>query len=342
MSEVNGMKCDGTGVFCGSPGCCPKAASPVQGAASASGAKGAAVKPWQERFPETYPNYPLDKLSAQDKIGWLEAEIADWRAWGERIAAKPEAQDLTPLDYRAQGREEALAIILAEDPENPFADHMNSVFGGEDYSTEWDKRALRDLLHIEDRKHDAYDRAEAAYWQALGEKEEAEREMNLVKRAPYYKPLHDFLAEHEAWDLMADLKRATPAAQEGAAPAAERAIPELEPVTGDQLPPVGAKVLIHLARQDEWVEHTVVGYYAWKDLGGDANLHRVFVRVVDANGYENARLLCDVRSAAPTSTASAPDFCDLNCAALEGHHPRCPDFDGTASDSQAPDNGGGA
>jgi hypothetical protein len=34
----------------------------------------------------------------------------------------------------------------------------------------------------------------------------------------------------------------------------------LEPVEGDLLPPLGSKVLIHLARQDAWVEHAVTGY----------------------------------------------------------------------------------
>lgn len=74
----------------------------------------------------------------------------------------------------------------------------------------------------------------------------------------------------------------------------------MEPVEGDLLPPVGSKVLIHLGRQDSWVEHTVSGYYVWpackhqvKD--GEQDVHRVFVRVKDAKGYDNARLLSDVR-----------------------------------------------
>ena len=76
----------------------------------------------------------------------------------------------------------------------------------------------------------------------------------------------------------------------------------LDPVEGDILPAVGAKVLIHLARQDAWVEHTVAGYYVWPALKhqvreGERNAHRVFVRVVDAAGYPNARLLSEVRPA---------------------------------------------
>ena len=70
----------------------------------------------------------------------------------------------------------------------------------------------------------------------------------------------------------------------------------LEPVEGDLLPAIGSKVLIHLASQDQWVEHTVAGYYVWGDLDGRENRrHRVFVRVVDADGILNARMLCDVR-----------------------------------------------
>lgn len=69
----------------------------------------------------------------------------------------------------------------------------------------------------------------------------------------------------------------------------------LEPVYGDVLPQVGDKVLIHLGRSDRWVEHTVVGCYVWKGLGGDDSLHRVFVRVRSADGYLNARMLKDVR-----------------------------------------------
>ncbi|MCE0955126.1 hypothetical protein QVM32_08140 [Pseudomonas asiatica] len=75
-------------------------------------------------------------------------------------------------------------------------------------------------------------------------------------------------------------------------------IAPLPPVVGDLLPPVGSKVLIHLAREDEWVEHTVVGYYAWENLRPDPSVHRVCVRVRDADGYLNARGLGDIRPVA--------------------------------------------
>lgn len=69
----------------------------------------------------------------------------------------------------------------------------------------------------------------------------------------------------------------------------------LQPVDGDLLPPIGSTVYIHLGRSNQWVAHTVAGYYVWGDLHGDDALQRVFVRVQDASGYENARLLKDVR-----------------------------------------------
>lgn len=69
----------------------------------------------------------------------------------------------------------------------------------------------------------------------------------------------------------------------------------LPPVHGDVLPQVGDKVLIRLASSKKWVQRTVVGYYVWKDLGGSDDLHRVFVRVKDEDGYHNARMLKDVR-----------------------------------------------
>jgi hypothetical protein len=69
---------------------------------------------------------------------------------------------------------------------------------------------------------------------------------------------------------------------------------QLDPVDGDCLPIIGSKVFIHLASTDSWVEHEVVGYYAWGDLRGDKNLHRVFVRVKNKDGIPNSRLLKDV------------------------------------------------
>jgi hypothetical protein len=73
------------------------------------------------------------------------------------------------------------------------------------------------------------------------------------------------------------------------------AVPVLDDVVGDVMPPVGSTVKIHLASTDEWVDTTVIGYYAWGDLDGNESLHRLFVRVQHDSGVENVRLLKDVR-----------------------------------------------
>lgn len=68
----------------------------------------------------------------------------------------------------------------------------------------------------------------------------------------------------------------------------------LRRIEGDQLPPLGAQVDIHLASCDKWVTHTVTGYYVWGSHEKLKHLHRVFVRVEDENGTPNARMLCDI------------------------------------------------
>jgi hypothetical protein len=69
----------------------------------------------------------------------------------------------------------------------------------------------------------------------------------------------------------------------------------LKAIDGDVLPPIGSDVLIHLASIDKWMPHTVVGYYVWPSLDGNSRLQRVFVRVRDVEGTQNARMLCDVQ-----------------------------------------------
>lgn len=68
----------------------------------------------------------------------------------------------------------------------------------------------------------------------------------------------------------------------------------LEPVDRDKLPPIGSEVEIHLGRQDAWVKHVVVGYFAWGSHS--TKDHRVFVRVMDGDGYLNARMIDEIRS----------------------------------------------
>lgn len=86
-----------------------------------------------------------------------------------------------------------------------------------------------------------------------------------------------------------------------------RVLPDLAPVEGDLLPKIGDKVFIHLARQDQWVEHVVVGYYVWPSLHrGDTAVHRVNVRVRDSEGFYNSRMLQDVRLRKPVEVLHVP------------------------------------
>lgn len=98
-------------------------------------------------------------------------------------------------------------------------------------------------------------------------------------------------------DEMTDEQKADWAAHQRPAPAHLQMTrgTELKQVDGDLLPPIGTQVLIHLAREELWVPHTVIGYYVWGDLARNPNLQRVFVRVKSHEGCENARMLCDVR-----------------------------------------------
>lgn len=81
------------------------------------------------------------------------------------LVEQHEAQEPV-LKARQEGRMEALAVILHQDPENPFNDQ---VYTGQDhsgdYSTAWNEEALRKLLAIDDAAYNAFDKAEAQYWE---------------------------------------------------------------------------------------------------------------------------------------------------------------------------------
>ena len=88
---------------------------------------------------------------------------------------------------------------------------------------------------------------------------------------------------------------------------APAAAPVLEPVHGDLLPPVGSTVWIRHGRDDDAHECTVLGYYAWGDLGGNRRLSRVFVRVAYARrDGVNARMLCDCWPSRDAALAAKP------------------------------------
>ncbi|EAP4692447.1 hypothetical protein EGD17_05505 [Salmonella enterica] len=60
---------------------------------------------------------------------------------------------------------------------------------------------------------------------------------------------------------------------------------------GENLPPVGCDVLIHLASINKWVPHKVEGYEIWPSTHeNDTAHHRIQIKL---DG--NMRLLCDVR-----------------------------------------------
>lgn len=60
---------------------------------------------------------------------------------------------------------------------------------------------------------------------------------------------------------------------------------------GENLPPVGCEVLIHLASINKWVAHKVEGYEIWPSAHeNDMAHHRIQIKVEG-----NMRLLSDVR-----------------------------------------------
>lgn len=82
---------------------------------------------------------------------------------------------------------------------------------------------------------------------------------------------------------------------------------EQETVHGDVLPPVGSRVYIRHGRDDDAHACTVVGYFAWPDLGGNKNLHRVFVRLVyEGTDRAQARFLSECWPTAEAALATPP------------------------------------
>lgn len=136
----------------------------------------------------------------------------------------------------------------------------------------------------------------------------------------------DFLPVADDGDRVAEIARAAigawlgdQAAIKDSLTADRQAVPvALEPVEGDLLPAVGDTVLIHLSRPDGWFPHRVVGYYAWGDRSGSKSLYRVFVRVVDAEGYTNARPLDAIRR---LDKKAAADGCQGQGCRLERESP---------------------
>lgn len=135
-----------------------------------------------------------------------------------------------------------------------------------------------------------------------------------------YEPNYD---EH----LDADCKAAFCAGMQAAR--RTQVVPQLEPVEGDQLPPVGSRIFIRHGRDDDAHACIVTGYYVWGDLKGDKRLHRVFVRMVyEGTQTQNARMLCDCYKTEAEALAAAhqpqevehPWVAYLNARKVAIHH----------------------
>lgn len=90
-------------------------------------------------------------------------------------AKVPVPQDV--MQARAQGRAEALAIILGLDAEEGLSEYTDSVPPGPsgDWGTQWNEAKLRDLLRADDTAWSLLQEAEGQYWHNFGLREEAQR-----------------------------------------------------------------------------------------------------------------------------------------------------------------------
>jgi hypothetical protein len=98
----------------------------------------------------------------------------NWVVW-HREAKVPVPTDV--LEARAQGRAEALAIILGIDAETGLdgCTYEYSIGATGEYATGWKEDALRELLRSDDSAWSLMQEAESEYWHNLGLREEAER-----------------------------------------------------------------------------------------------------------------------------------------------------------------------
>ncbi len=150
--------------------------------------------------------------SQLEKLRALAHSVADellTRLPAQVMAAVPED---VKLKYRMEGRAEALAILLLEDPESPLSDFTSSsqCGGTGEFDTFWDEAALRERFSVDDATYAAFDKAESAYWECEGYKDEAIRAANFAANMHNSGKVREVLAKAGAFDLMASLCNTDP------------------------------------------------------------------------------------------------------------------------------------
>lgn len=242
-----------------------------------------------------WPEYEPTWAAIQARVTGQSAEQSPGKPVGEVVAF---GEGLHEIAW-AQGKLPRLGARLYTHADPGEVERLTAA------NTEFARRHLEGLAEVE-RLHEQVETLRLMTNDYLLETERlraqlAERDALLLdlihiaedREQGYADKLHGGVINGKAADaLVAMLDRMRVAISASAEPSAP-----LPPIEGDLLPAIGSKVLIHLAREDKWVEHTVVGYYVWDNLRPDPSVHRVFVRVRDDQGYLNARMLGDIRPA---------------------------------------------
>ncbi|MBY0238106.1 MAG: hypothetical protein K2X55_02220 [Burkholderiaceae bacterium] len=192
-------------------------------AKSAAPAQAVDALPWPEMLSVSdieYAQNTPDDWDSDYKSMWQKRQLAGrnlaiMKRYAAQLRAALAAQPAAPVEpsaenvrkYRAQGRAEALDIILALCAETGLEDYTEWSANGDagDHSGNWDERKLRELLHVEDDAYAAFDKAEAAYWEYLGHKDEADRAKTFAENMHSSGRIREVLEKAGEWDLMAQL-----------------------------------------------------------------------------------------------------------------------------------------
>lgn len=93
----------------------------------------------------------------------------------QKVAAAGDEPSAEILAARADGRAEALAIIMKQPPDSALDDYIESRPGFDDeYDSYWDEQKLRELLRCDDKVWSLLQNAQNEYWGYLGLGEFAE------------------------------------------------------------------------------------------------------------------------------------------------------------------------